>query len=541
MSDFAPSTWNAISNPGFSGAPDLTFLSAIQIPQPFEGIMVFVVDTGGGPGSGDYYYLSLTSGAPVLLPTVVSTSIGGASRWLKTDITNIPGIIADSPFTWVPNNDNTDGNIRSLRQNFQTTGPGIVGGNAFGSNSAAPGSVDVTGNYATVGGGNQNKATANHATVAGGLQNTASGVGSTVGGGINNNATAAQSAVVGGNANAASGANGFVGGGVSNTAAAGDGAVVGGSTNTVNAGSTNSAVLGGLNNLVNSVVNSVIAGGSGGNVTGNTAGIVAGTNGTASGVNSLIGGGSGNTASNARAAAIGGDTNVASGTGSCVAGGTTNTVSGINAFGTGEFNTCSGESSTVTGDDHIVSAISCLTCGTSSNVASTANYSFASGSSAQAKNPISRCHGGGFFGGTSLAGGLSQFEEFPLAGTTTGGGANQSVVMKIFLTGPNPLLVNGVAYLVTIELICSAIIAAAKKIRVLKQAFAIECQGGAVTIIANDGAQISYGDAAAVTFAFTVAASGATGIAVTFSTGVGTTAQTNVQGKVSMVEAAFPA
>src|SRR5258706_8155736 len=151
--DFATGAWNAYSNATFTGVPDISYLSGLQIPQPFEGFLVYVVDTGGGPGSGDYYYLSLTSGAPLALPTVVATERGGATRWLKTGITSIPSIVADSPFTWVPNNDNVTGDIRSLRKNFQGTGPGIVGANSFGSNSAVPGNIDVTGNYSSVLGG----------------------------------------------------------------------------------------------------------------------------------------------------------------------------------------------------------------------------------------------------------------------------------------------------------------------------------------------------------------------------------------------------
>lgn len=85
---FSPNVWNPTPSATHTGVPDLTTLSEIEILEPVSGPLVYVNDTGTGPGSGDFYFLDLISGAAVLLPDVVSCSLGGNARWIKTGITS---------------------------------------------------------------------------------------------------------------------------------------------------------------------------------------------------------------------------------------------------------------------------------------------------------------------------------------------------------------------------------------------------------------------------------------------------------------------
>lgn len=82
--------------------------------------------------------------------------------------------------------------------------------------------------YATVGGGQGNKARHNYATVAGGWAHNASGEYSTIGGGRASVASGNRSTVSGGNGNLASGTTSIVCGGGANTASGNEAAVVGG-------------------------------------------------------------------------------------------------------------------------------------------------------------------------------------------------------------------------------------------------------------------------------------------------------------------------
>jgi hypothetical protein len=164
----------------------------------------------------------------------------------------------------------TEGRRRALRIEPNATSPNILfgfNGNSLGSAPTAVGAVvsgggvngqpnRATENFATVGGGANNRAgnldadpsNGNYATVSGGFTNIASGANSFVGGGTSNNVSGAGATVAGGSANVVAGQNAFVGGGSSNTSSGNLSVITGGSANT-NAG-ISSSILGGTGNQI---------------------------------------------------------------------------------------------------------------------------------------------------------------------------------------------------------------------------------------------------------------------------------------------------
>lgn len=173
--------------------------------------------------------------------------------------------------------------------------------------------------YATVVGGQSNKATGSYSIVAGGSGNESSGNYSFVGGGgidtipdpdegAANKATGNSSFVGGGTGNEATGKNSFVGGGTINIAPNPD--------VPNKASGLNSAIIGGIGSLA-SGDNSFVAGGGGnqyawenpvGNkATGLNSVAIGGRNNTASGINTVAIGGENQTASGKEAIALGGN------------------------------------------------------------------------------------------------------------------------------------------------------------------------------------------------------------------------------------------
>jgi hypothetical protein len=74
-----PSIWDPA--PSATIVSDAAYLTGVEIPIAEAGHLAFVRTLG------DYYYLNLTSGAPIDNVTVIGTWLGGLSRWLKTGIT----------------------------------------------------------------------------------------------------------------------------------------------------------------------------------------------------------------------------------------------------------------------------------------------------------------------------------------------------------------------------------------------------------------------------------------------------------------------
>jgi len=112
--------------------------------------------------------------------------------------------------------------------------------------------------FATIGGGIVNKADASYATISGGAGNQADGRISTIGGGTRNQTQSAYATVGGGSFNLAIGGTSTIGGGTRNQASGIGSSVAGGAGNQVSG--LQSTIAGGLSNLVTDNY-SVVAGG----------------------------------------------------------------------------------------------------------------------------------------------------------------------------------------------------------------------------------------------------------------------------------------
>jgi hypothetical protein len=198
----------------------------------------------------------------------------------------------------------------------------LAGGNNRGTNAVdlqmlrTANTQVASGDYSTVGGGQQNTASGDYSTVGGGQQNTASYPYATLGGGNINTASGHYSTLGGGFTNSANGTYSTLGGGRTNVAS--------GFLSTLG---------GGLFNIA-SATKSIVAGGEG-NI--------------ASGELSTIGGGSTNTASSNSSTVGGGIFNTASGDFSAVGGGFTNTAGGSYSFTVGNNNTAQSYGESVLG------------------------------------------------------------------------------------------------------------------------------------------------------------------------------------------------
>lgn len=188
----------------------------------------------------------------------------------------------------------------------------VIGG---GGSSDKPN--EITGSFATIGGGLDNTASGEWATVGGGRGNTASENDATVGGGVGNTASSSSATVGGGQLNTASEYETTVGGGRKNTASKIHATVGGGNENT--ASGRKSTVGGGDQN-------------------------------TASSYSATVGGGSDNTAKGQMSAVGGGADNLASGEEATVPGGGGNRASGFHSFAAGEGAKANHDGSFVWGD-----------------------------------------------------------------------------------------------------------------------------------------------------------------------------------------------
>ncbi len=233
-------------------------------------------------------------------------------------------------------------NARALRLEPDATSPNLIGGyngnrvtggahGAFIGGGGASGHVNqVSGNYATLGGGYDNLITATYGTIAGGYEITVTGSYAAVGGGRFNIASGHSATVGGGNGNTASGDASTVGGGMINfakgfqaTVCGGDSNVADGMAPTVGGGSTNAAysdyatVSGGFTNYADDF---------GATVSG-------GIQNTASGGDATVGGGGNNTASGDASTVGGGWFNRAAITGTVIGGGESNLITNTAKYG----------------------------------------------------------------------------------------------------------------------------------------------------------------------------------------------------------------
>jgi hypothetical protein len=181
---------------------------------------------------------------------------------------------------------------RALRLEPNTTSPNLIGG--YSGNSVTAGVVgatiggggadgfpnQVTANYGTIGGGNNNTASSGYATVGGGWGNTVSKDYATVGGGINNAASGNYAIASGGQGNTASGEFATVGGGQGNTTSGDHATVGGGQSNT--ASHFFATVGGGYNNTADDWA-ATVSGGSDNTAIGGFATVSGGASNTAGG------------------------------------------------------------------------------------------------------------------------------------------------------------------------------------------------------------------------------------------------------------------
>ncbi len=240
----------------------------------------------------------------------------------------------------------------------------------------------ITGDYGTIGGGQDNQA-GDRATVAGGSDNAASGFRSVIGGGSNNIAQSAYATIAGGTNNTASYIDTTIGGGINNSASGRDSTIAGGSGNI--ASFTEATVAGGAYNTASGLT-ATIAGGSRNSASGSYATIAGGTGNKADSLDTTIGGGSGNAATADDATVSGGLSNRATEKYSTVSGGYENLA------GNGNDDLRDAEYATVAGGANNNASGSYATIpGGSANVAG-ASFSFAAGRRAK----VSPSHPGAF-------------------------------------------------------------------------------------------------------------------------------------------------
>jgi hypothetical protein len=159
-------------------------------------------------------------------------------------------------------------------------GGGSDGTTDFGGNIGERSNTnEVTGDYGTVGGGQNNRA-GQHGVIGGGIDNTASGENATVSGGNGNTVDSPDATVGGGNSNGALEGGATVAGGLLNAASGKEAAIGGGTGNA--AFSDQSTISGGASNRAGETF-AAVGGGAGNEADGRSATIPGGVDNTASG------------------------------------------------------------------------------------------------------------------------------------------------------------------------------------------------------------------------------------------------------------------
>ncbi|MHC5054213.1 MAG: LamG-like jellyroll fold domain-containing protein [Planctomycetota bacterium] len=240
---------------------------------------------------------------------------------------------------------------------------GVSGATISGGGSAA--SVNsVSGDYATIGGGQQNTAGGAHSTVAGGLANSANDSAAVVAGGEQNTAGNTFATVSGGRENSALSTYATIGGGYLNDALADYATIAGGGPadgtaatknviydnyGTVGGGGHNQAGDGGDADPTGQQF-ATVAGGQENLASGAHSSVGGGQSNVASGGNTIVAGGQGNQATFVYATVGGGMINTASGNSATVPGGQGNTAAGDFSFAGGLQATANGNGSFVWAD-----------------------------------------------------------------------------------------------------------------------------------------------------------------------------------------------
>jgi len=264
-----------------------------------DGLFTVTLDCGSDVFACDARWLEIgvrpwNSGGPytVLAPRQEMTPVAYALA--------LPGL-------WTQQNATSPNIIGGYCGNSVTGG---VSGATIGGGGNNANINQVTDQYGTVGGGDDNQAgdnagavnDATYATVGGGGSNTASNYYATVGGGYNNVASNGYATVGGGCRNEASNEKATVGGGWYNEASGEMATIAGGRQNIASA--SRSTVGGGYNNVASNGI-ATVCGGEGNEAGGWGATVAGGGNNSATGIGAAISGGGGNIAP-ADYAAIGG-------------------------------------------------------------------------------------------------------------------------------------------------------------------------------------------------------------------------------------------
>jgi hypothetical protein len=346
-----------------------------------DGLFTVQLDFGGGGFTGQARYLEIG-----VRP---GSSTGGYTDLApRQPLTPAPYALA-LPGLWTQQNGTSPNLIGGYSGN--SVGIGVVGATISGGGSSSL-LNQVTGDYATIGGGWGNIASGPYVAIAGGWSNTADsdaatvcgghnnvagnieatvggGYGNeasheytTIGGGWNNVASFGAATIGGGNDNQATNWDATVGGGVHNTASGYRATVGGGRLNTAggfyatvgggyfNAATAPTTTIGGGEYISVTGEAATVAGGSWITTTGDYAAVGGGQGNAANGYATTVGGGVGNTAGVSRATVGGGHNNEAGGDSATVSGGEDNIASGdFVTIGGGESNTASEHGATIGG------------------------------------------------------------------------------------------------------------------------------------------------------------------------------------------------
>jgi hypothetical protein len=272
-----------------------------------DGLFTVQLDFGSGAFTGEARYLEI--GVRPGDSTGAYTDLSP-----RQPLTPAPYALV-LPGLWTQQNGTSPNLIGGYSGN--SVGFGVVGATIGGGGNSGL-LNQVTGDYATIGGGYGNEASGYAATVGGGYLNAATAPTATIGGGEYISVTGEAATVAGGSWITATGDYAAVGGGRSNTAS--------GSRATVGGGRGNTA----------SATGATVGGGSGNEASGDSATVGGGEYNTADGDFVTVGGGESNNASEHGATIGGGVSNTASDQYATVPGGRDNTAGGAYSFAAGQ-------------------------------------------------------------------------------------------------------------------------------------------------------------------------------------------------------------
>ena len=401
-------SWNVVLGGG-STALNLEFGRDYYKDYAINGEDATFANASGDPVDRQLFFSPLGDVGSTVLLRSDSTALGDYNAThVNFGINSTTGTLADNTITYATvcggNFNRATGNYDTIAggiQNVAQGGYGAVGGGAY--NNAS----DL---YAVISGGDNNLAQGEASSVAGGRLNVVTADLSSVGGGFANRATGAGSTVAGGYQSTATGLYSAIGGGLSNNASNTHAAIAGGEGN--NATATYTFIGSGYQNVVNGSYG-VVGGGYRNSAKGSWATVSGGTQNNASKDSSTVGGGDRNHASGTAATISGGALNLANGSYSAIGGGGSNAAGGYSSsiggglsnaarsdyssIGGGAYNNASNSYATVAGgDSNIASGARSFVGGGLTNTASGEGSSVGGGSGNTASGINGPSVGGGY-------------------------------------------------------------------------------------------------------------------------------------------------